>query len=284
VNLMNDNKNKKQKNRFVGRVSLMMIVGSVITAVWILIAIFAPILAPYEPNALNFNDMLQAPGFSHWLGTDNFGRDILSRIIYGTRVDLMMGLIGVIAPMIIGLFIGLLAGYFGGIVDQLLMRVLDVAMAFPYYVLVLAIMGILGPGLYSYYISLTIVAWVTYARLTRTEVLVLRNTDFVLAARTLGINRFRIIFRHVLPNVIAPSIVFVMTDIVLVILLGSALGFLGLGVQPPTAEWGVMIAEGRPYISSGWWICLFPGLAIASLALGFSLLGDGLIRYFKLED
>jgi peptide/nickel transport system permease protein len=144
-------------------------------------------------------------------------------------------------------------------------------------------MGVLGPGLNSYYISLAIVAWVSYARITRAEVLVLKNADFVLAARTLGYRPRRIMFRHILPNSILPSVVFVMTDIVLVILLGSALSFLGLGVQPPTAEWGVMIAEGRQYISTSWWICVFPGLAIATLALGFSLLGDGLVRYLRIE-
>jgi peptide/nickel transport system permease protein len=281
---MGSNRNTDQKSRSVKGFSPMLLVGAGITVAWIFIAVFAPLLAPYDPIALNLNETLQAPGPGHWLGTDNFGRDILARTIYGTRVDLAMGLIGVIAPMIIGLFVGLLAGYYGGWADVLLMRVLDIALAFPYYVLVLAIMGILGPGLNSYYISLAIVAWVSYARLTRAEVLVLRNSDFVLAARTLGFGSLQIMFRHVLPNAIAPSVVFVMTDIVLVVLLGSALSFLGLGVEPPTAEWGVMIAEGRPYISSAWWICLFPGLAIASLALGFSLLGDGLVRFFKLED
>jgi peptide/nickel transport system permease protein len=208
---------------------------------------------------------------------------MLSQIIYGTRVDMSMGLIGVTAPFIIGIIIGIIAGYFGGIVDAVLMRLLDIALAFPFIVLVLAIVAILGPGLKNYYIALAIVAWVPYARLVRAETLVLRNLEFIEAARVLGFRPSYIAIRHVLPNAITPAIVFLMTDIVLTILLGSGLSFFGLGAQPPTPEWGRLIAQGQTYLNTAWWISIFPGIAVVLLALGFSLLGDGLARQLRVR-
>jgi peptide/nickel transport system permease protein len=187
-----------------------------------------------------------------------------------------MGILGVLFPFLIGNTVGLLAGHFGGLVDTLLMRLLDVTMAFPFFVLVIAIISVLGPGLTSFYIALACVGWVSYARLTRAQVLVLKSQDFISAARVLGYSNARIMFAHLLPNAITPAVVFSMTDVVLVVLLGSALSYLGLGAQPPAAEWGVMIAEGQQFLASAWWICLFPGLAIVLLALGFSLVADGL--------
>ena len=181
-------------------------------------------------------------------------------------------------PFVIGTTVGLLAGNFGGWADTVLMRILDVTISFPYFVLVIAIIAVLQPGLISYYISLTLVNWVSYARLVRSEVIVLKHADFVLAARTIGLGELRVMTHHLLPNSIAPAVVFVMTDAVLTIVLGSSLGFLGLGVQPPAAEWGVMIAEGQLYLGIAWWISVFPGLAISLLALGFSLVADGLAR------
>jgi peptide/nickel transport system permease protein len=191
-----------------------------------------------------------------------------------------MGMGGVIAPLVIGCTIGLLAGYFGGIVDTLLMRLLDITISFPFFVLIIAIISILGPGLVSFFIALALVGWVSYARLVRARTLSLRHSDFVAAGQILGFSSGRIMFRHIMPNAALPVLVFAMSDIVLTILLGSSLSYLGLGVQPPQAEWGVMIAEGQNFISTAWWITLFPGLAIVLLALGFSLLADGLaLRY-----
>ena len=262
----------------------LTIIGLSLVFVWILIAIFASQLAPYDPIATNTEAKLQPMSPTHWLGTDILGRDVFSQIIHGTRVDLSMGIIGVISPFIIGIIIGVISGYFGGFIDSLLMRLLDIALAFPFIVLVLAIISVLGPGLINYYIALAIVSWVPYARLVRAEVLVLRKTEFIDAARVLGFSHLHIISRHVLPNAITPAIVFVMTDIVLTILLGSSLSFFGLGVQPPTPEWGRMIREGQTFIGTAWWVSIFPGIAIILLALSFSLLGDGLAKQLRVRS
>jgi peptide/nickel transport system permease protein len=262
----------------LARLPATLRVGGAIVLVWIAIALLGPLLSPYDPIAIDIAHALLPPSPAHWLGTDSFGRDLLTRIAYGAATDLQMAFFGVVGPFIIGTTIGLLAGNFGGRADVVLMRILDVTVSFPYFVLVIAIIAVLGPGLVSYYISLTLVNWVTYARLVRSQVIVLKHADFVLAARTIGLGEIRVMTHHLLPNSIAPSVVFVMTDAVLTIVLGSSLGFLGLGVQPPRAEWGVMIAEGQLYLGLAWWISVFPGLAIALLALGFSLVADGLAR------
>jgi peptide/nickel transport system permease protein len=268
----------------LGRANLNLRLGAAIVIGWALVAIFAPWIAPYDPIAHNLPEKLQPPNLLHLLGTDNFGRDILSRVIYGARIDLQMGILGVLFPFIIGTTLGSIAGYAGGWVDTLLMRVVDVVLAFPFLVLMLAIIAILGPGLTSFYIALALVGWVSYARLVRAQVLVLKTSDFVMAARSLGFGPLRILFRHILPNCIAGSIVFSMSDVVLVVLSGSSISYLGLGVQPPTAEWGVMISEGQNFITTAWWITTFPGLAIVLMAFGFSLLADGLAERFGLRQ
>lgn len=251
-------------------------IGLAITLAWIAAAALAPVISGYDPIAIDSANALRAPSAAHLLGTDSIGRDVLARVLFGARVDLLMAVAGVIGPFIIGTIIGLVSGYYGRWLDTILMRILDVTISFPYFVLVIAIVAILGPGLKSYIISLTVVNWVTYARLVRSETLVLANADFVAAGRVLGLSNGRIMLRHVLPNAIVPSCVFVMTDAVLTIVLGSSLGFLGLGVQPPVPEWGVMIAEGRNYLAGAWWISIFPGLALCTLAFGLSLIADGL--------
>jgi peptide/nickel transport system permease protein len=255
-----------------------LVIGATIVAAWMAIALVGPFLSPHDPIAVDIAHALLPPSSEFPLGTDSFGRDVLTRIMYGARVDLQMAFFGVVGPFIIGTMIGLVAGNYGGLLDTVLMRLLDVTVSFPYFVLVIAIVAVLEPGLTSYYISLTLVNWVSYARLVRSEVIVWRAADFVLAARTIGISDRRIMARHLLPNVISPAVVFVFTDAVLTIVLGSSLGFLGLGVQPPTAEWGVMIAEGQLYLATAWWISVFPGLSISLLALGFSLIADGLAK------
>lgn len=257
--------------------------GLVIFTTWLLIALFADQIAPYDPNAHDYTAVLQTPNTAHLLGTDNFGRDIFSRIVHGTRIDLQLGLLGVILPFFLGSMIGLLAGYFGGGVDVGLMRLLDIMLAFPWLVLLMAIIAVLGPGISSFYIAITFVGWVSYARLIRSRVLVLKQSDFVLAARNLGYSDMRIMVRHILPNALASSIVFAMSDVVLVLLAGASVSYLGMGVQPPTAEWGVMIAEGQVFITTAWWLATFPGLAIVTMALGFSLLADGLAEILGVE-
>jgi peptide/nickel transport system permease protein len=246
---------------------LLLLVGAALVGPW---------LSPYDPNAHDFEQILQAPSRAHLFGTDNFGRDVLSRVIHGARVDLEMGIMGVIWPFLLGTLLGSLAGYFGGAIDLLVMRLVDITLAFPFLVLMIAIIAVLGPGLTSFYIAMALVGWVSYARLVRSQILVLKSSEFILAARNLGYRPLRIILRHMLPNALVPSIVFAMSDVVIVILNGAAISYLGLGVQPPTAEWGVMIAEGQNFMTSAWWITAFPGFALVFLALGFSLVADGL--------
>ncbi|MBB4293502.1 peptide/nickel transport system permease protein [Rhizobium leguminosarum] len=261
--------------RFFGR-RLMLAVGAGLLLFFVLLAIGAPMIAPYDPIMQNAEVRLQAPSLLHPFGTDNFGRDILSRVIWGARLDLQMALIGVIFPFLIGTIVGTIAGFFGGIVDALFMRLVDIILAFPFLVLMLSIIAILGPGLGSFYIAMALVGWVSYARLIRAQMLVLKSSDYAVAAVSLGFSRRRIMFRHLLPNAIAGSIVFSMSDATLVLLSGAAVSYLGLGVQPPIAEWGVMVAEGQSFITTAWWITLFPGLSIVCLAFGFSMLGDAL--------
>jgi peptide/nickel transport system permease protein len=278
--------NTLPQSRPRGRLHLpwTIIAGGVIVLFWVLAAILAPLITPYDPNAQDIAVALQPASAAHWLGTDNFGRDMLTRIIWSARIDLLMGGLGVLFPFIIGTVIGALSGYMGGIVDTLLMRLLDVTISFPFFVLIIAIVATLGAGLTSFYIAVALVGWVSYARLIRAQFLVLKNADFVLAARCLGYSHGRIIFRHILPNAIMPAVVFSMSDAVIDILLGASLSYLGLGIQPPTAEWGLMIADGQNFIASAWWISLFPGLAIVLLATGFSFLADGFADIFGLRD
>jgi len=258
--------------------------GGGILAGFVLVAILAPLVAPYDPILQNADIRLQGPSWAHPFGVDNFGRDVLSRVIWGARIDLQIAILGVIFPFIIGTLVGTVAGFFGGVVDALFMRLIDVILAFPFLVLVLSIIAILGPGLTSFYIAMALVGWVSYARLIRAQVLVLKGSDYALAAVSLGFSRTRIMFRHLLPNAIAGSVVFSMSDAVLVLLNGAAISYLGLGVQPPIAEWGIMVAEGQPFITTAWWITLFPGLSIVALAFGFSMFGDALADALRVKE
>jgi peptide/nickel transport system permease protein len=261
--------------KFIGK-HLTLALGGGILLFFLFLAISAPLVAPYDPIFQNADVRLQAPSLLHPFGTDNFGRDILSRVIWGVRIDLQIAVIGVFFPFVIGTTVGTVAGFFGGIVDALFMRLVDIILAFPFLVLMLSVIAILGPGLSSFYIAMALVGWVSYARLIRAQMLILKGSDYAVAAVSLGFSRPRIMFRHLLPNAIAGSIVFSMSDAVLVLLSGAAVSYLGLGVQPPLAEWGVMVAEGQSFITTAWWITLFPGLSIVCLAFGFSMLGDGL--------
>jgi peptide/nickel transport system permease protein len=250
----------------------------------IIVAVIGPVLAPYAPNTPDFNQILAPPSSHHWLGTDQLGRDQFSRILYATRIDLTIGVIGVAVPLAVGTTVGLIAGYFGGWLDALTGRVVDVFTAFPFFVLVIAIVAMLGPGLRNLYIAIFIVGWVAYARIVRGETLSAKRREYVLAARTLGFSDPRIMFRHVLPNVIVPAIIFGMSDVVLCIVIGSSVGYFGLGVQPPTAEWGAMIGDGRSFIASAPWLTIAPGIAIVTTGLVFSVLGDGIADYVRGAD
>lgn len=249
-----------------------------------LLAMAAPLLTAYDPTALDLLYALQPPSLAHPFGTDPFGRDIFSRVLYGARIDLQIGLIGVAIPLVCGTAIGLLSGFYGGWIDTIIGRIIDVVAAFPFLVLVIAIVAMLGPGLVSFYIAVSLVSWVAYARIIRGEVLSVKGREYVLAARMLGYSDARIMFRHLLPNVVPAVFVFAMSDIVLDILTGASLGFFGLGVQSPTPEWGVMIAEGRDFVTTAWWMVAFPGLAIVVVGLFFSLVGDGLADVIRRID
>jgi peptide/nickel transport system permease protein len=240
-----------------------------------------PVLSPYNASAIDLRAALQSPNPAHWLGTDNLGRDVLTRIVAAARLDLQIAVICVILPFGVGSLVGAISGYIGGKVDAVLMRLVDMLWAFPFYVLVIAIVGTLGPGLANMYLAFTLVVWISFARIVRGEVLVLKRAEYVMAAQVLGFSHVRIILRHVLPNAITPAIVFAMADVVLTILAVTSLSFLGLGIQPPAAEWGLMIAEGRNFIFDAWWISTFPGIAIIFTGITFALLGDGIDDFLR---
>jgi peptide/nickel transport system permease protein len=250
--------------------------GLAIVGITLIGALFAPLLAPDDPNAVSLLASFEAPSWHHLMGTDNLGRDVFSRVLYAGRVDFQIGLITTYVPLVTGMLVGAVAGYFGGWIDTVLMRIVDIVIAFPFLVLVIAILAIIGPGLTGLYIAVLAVGWSMYARLTRGEMLVLREQQFMLAAEGLGFSRRRIILRHALPNLLRPNLVFSMADIVLNILLAASLSFLGLGVQPPRAEWGAMVADGQNYLLNAWWVTTLPGLVIVVVGVGLSLIGDGL--------
>jgi len=251
-------------------------VGVGMLALIVLAGVFAPLLTPYDPYLQDYAVALNPPSWSHPFGTDSLGRDILSRVLHGIRVDMQIGFITTYVPMVYGVVLGAYAGYLGGRFDAIVMRILEIALAFPFLVLIIVILAILGPGTQNIYIAVFLVAWTMYARLARAEMLVESTKDYMLAVRVLGFGTSRIVFRHGLPNVISSSIVFSMSDFVLNISLVAGLSFLGLGVQPPTPEWGAMVAEGRDFILGSWWISTLPGLAIVITGTALSLTGDGL--------
>lgn len=240
------------------------------------VALFAPIISPYDPNEINLGASLQSPSSQHLLGTDRMGRDILTRIIYGTRISLLVGVIAVGISGLLGVIFGTLAGYYGGYVDGIIMRIVDVLLAFPSILLAIALVAVLGASLFNIMLAIGIVNWVGYARVVRGEFLSLKNKEFVSAARAMGANTFRIIFKHMLPNCIAPIIVMATLGMAGAIITESSLSFLGLGVQPPTPSWGEMLNTGRQIIRQAWWVSTFPGIAIMLAVLSFNILGDGL--------
>lgn len=260
--------------RWKGGWPLSLSVGALMILAAILVALVGPILAQ-DPLGLNLDATLQAPSARHLLGTDNFGRDVLARIIAATSVDLQFGFFSVLPTFIVGTALGILAGAYRWF-DAVLMRILDLVVAFPFYVLIIAIVATLGPGIFNMYIAVMLVGWASYARLVRSEVLVVSKHQYVEAARALGYSSARVLCRHVLPNVIVQPILLATTNFIAWILVGSALGFLGLGVQPPAAEWGVMIGEGRVYLYQAPWMAIFPGFAIFYVSLAAILVGDGL--------
>ena len=250
--------------------------GVIIIVLLILIAVSAPFVSPYDPLKQNYDELLLPPSTKHWLGTDDLGRDMLSRIIYGSRYALLIGVAIVMIEMAIGVTLGLIAGYYGGIIDTAIMRFVDIMLSLPMLVLGLAIAGALGGGLLNVILAIGVIGWVEFSRLIRGEVLSVRASAFVEAARATGTSNFRILIRHILPNTGASIIVLATLMIPDAILTSAALSFLGIGAQPPTPEWGLILSSGRNYLSTAWWIATFPGLAIMLTVLGFNFFGDGL--------
>ena len=247
-----------------------------IIALFAIGAIFAPLIAPYDPLAQELSTRLEPPSTAHWLGTDQLGRDIASRLLYGSRISLVIGIVVVGLAGAFGTFVGVVAGYVGGIVDEALMRLTEVFLAFPPLILAMAIAGALGPSLTNAIIAIAAVTWAVYARLARGQILALRQREYVEAARSIGASPLRIMWRHLLPNAIAPLLIQASFDMGSAIISAAGLSFIGFGAQPPTPEWGVMISEGRNFISTQSWLSLFPGLAILLAVGAFNLLGDGL--------
>lgn len=252
------------------------IIGSIIVLIMAGVAISAPLIAPYDPIKQSFRIQLLAPTPSHPLGTDEFGRDILSRIIHGSRWALLAGILADSIALVLGVAIGVFGGFYGGRVDSVVVLLVDVMLAFPYLLLAMIIVAIFGPGIVNAMIAIGIVYVPQYARLVRGTVLSLKEKEFVEAARCLGVPTYRIMFRHILPNCVAPIIVMATLAIGWAIVQTAGLSFLGLGAQPPKPEWGAMLSGGRNYMLSAWWIATFPGLAIVATVIGFNLLGDGL--------
>ena len=252
------------------------IVAIALIALFALCALLAPILAPYDPLAQTLGSRLEPPSAAHWLGTDQLGRDIASRLLYGARISLVIGVVVVALAGIFGTFVGLVAGYASGLADEGLMRLTEVFLAFPPLILAMAIAGALGPSLTNAIIAIAAVTWAVYARLARGQVLSLRRREYVEAARTIGASRTRVLVRHLLPNALAPLLIQASFDMGAAIIAAAGLSFIGFGAQPPTPEWGVMISEGRNFISTQPWLSLFPGLAILFAVGAFNVLGDGL--------
>ncbi len=250
--------------------------GILIVSITAILSITAPLLGFTNPNETNLSERLLPPSWEHPFGTDDVGRDILTRVLYAGRLDLSFGIITTYVSLAIGLILGALAGYFRGLLDTIVMRTVDLVISFPFIVLILAITAVTGPGLTGAYLGVLAVSWALYARLTRGEMLALREKQYILSAQALGYSPWRIIFVHSVPNLLRSNLVFSMSDIVLNILTLAALSYLGLGVAPPTPEWGEIVAQGQRNLFTAWWISTLPGLVIVVVGVGFSLIGDGL--------
>jgi peptide/nickel transport system permease protein len=262
--------------------SRLGVAGAVLVLGTVFVALLAPAIAPYSPTLTSLSDRLWAPGTTgqdgrvHYLGTDQLGRDVMSRIVYGARVSLAVGVLTVVFAGLMGFSAGVAAGFWGGLADTLVMRVVDLQLAFPFILLAMAVVALLGPSLLIVVIVFVLTSWPIYARAARASTLVVRQDQYVEAARSLGAGPLRILARHILPNILAPLLVVASFEMARVIIVEAAMGFLGLGVPPPTPTWGGMLADGRAYIRDAWWLSTFPGVAIMFLATGVNFLGDAL--------
>lgn len=254
----------------------LAVIGSVIVFLFLILAIFAPLIAPYGINEQSLGERFSAPSAAHWFGTDDFGRDIFSRVVHGARISLWVGFFSVLGSVILGTLLGLMAGYGGRLLDAVISRLFDILLAFPSILLAIAIVSILGPSLQNALIAIAIINVPTFGRLVRSKVLSIKQEEYVLAAKAVGMSHRRIVLRHILPNSMVPVIVQATLAIGTAIIEAAALGFLGLGAQAPSPEWGKMLADARPYLVQAPWTLFFPGIAIMLTVLGFNLMGDGL--------
>lgn len=266
-----------------GRRSYSLLIGVGLLGVIVVLAVLAPWITPHDPLAHNLESILAPPSSDYLLGTDHLGRDVWTRLLYAARLDLLIGVGAVITPFLTGTLLGAVAGYYGGRIDLAVSAATDMLFAFPYYVLIIALVFSLGPGIPSIFIAMAIVAWVSYARIVRGEVLSARGQQYVMAAKTLGYSDLRIIVRHILPNVITQPVTYAMSDIVVIIVGVVTLSYLGLGVPPPTPDWGSMIASGQSYLTTQWQLSTIPGIAVVIVGLSFSLIGDGLTHRLRPE-
>jgi peptide/nickel transport system permease protein len=265
------------------RSSNTLVFGSTCVVVLLLLVLAGPVLLSTSPETQDSSSRLQPPSRSHLLGTDNFGRDLLTRILYAGRIDLLIGVVATLYTFLIGSTLGALAGLLEGWFDALIMRLVDIAVAFPVLVLMIAIVALLGPGLLNLYVAIGLVGWIPYARLVRGEVLVIKNLDYIAAARALGVSDGQLLRWHLLPNAIPPALVMAASSVASNILVAAALGYLGLGVRPPDPEWGAMIADARGFLQTAPGLIIFPGLALSLTGLAFSMLGDGLADALRPE-
>lgn len=258
------------------RRSPTLIVGLIMLLLLVLSAALAPILATHDPSEQNLTGGLLPPSFEHWLGTDQLGRDIYSRMLFAGQTDLRIALLAAVTPFVTGVILGLVSGYFGGWLDYVIGRIVDTVIAFPFYVIVISIVFAVGAGDSGIYVAFALVGWVGYARVVRASTKSLKTTGWVAAARGGGLSNARVILRHLLPNVMPQAIVLLMTEIVAIMVAVVTLGYLGLGIQPPTPDWGTMINDGQAFVTTKWWISTIPGLAVIYTGITLSLVGDGL--------
>lgn len=249
--------------------------GAIVVALFV-ISLLAPLISPYDPSAINAWRVLSPPSMQHWFGTDELGRDVLSRVLFGARISLKVGFVAVGIAVVIGTTVGLISGYYSGLVDTVMMRLVDIMLCFPAFFLILAVITFLEPSIWYIMIIIGLTGWMGVARLVRAETLSIREMEYIMAARCIGCSNSRIIFRHILPNAISPVLVAATLGVAGAILTESALSFLGIGVQPPTPSWGNILTSGKDYIEFAWWLSLFPGLAILVTVLAYNLLGEGI--------
>jgi len=265
------------------RLPRTLVLGLCLAALLVAVALLAPVIAPFDPAEQNLTGGLLPPSAEHLFGTDQLGRDILSRMLWAARTDLSIAVLAAAAPFVTGVLLGLISGYFGGWLDYVVGRIVDTVIAFPFYVILVAIAFAVGRGPKGIFVAFALVGWVGYARVVRTAIRTLRAAGWVEAARGGGLSHGRVLLRHLLPNVLPQAVVLLMTEIVLIMVAVVTLGFLGLGVQPPTPDWGTMISDGQPFITTRWWISTLPGLGVVYTGIALSLVGDGLADVWRVR-